>query len=116
MSNFPVKVPTLEIYRGDSFHVSYVIKDSVSGEPRDLEDEGWTDWVAQWRSHTGSEVQASFVVDITDLSSGRVGVSMDAETTATIGRGVWDLQASQGDIVRTWLAGNVAFVKDVSRA
>lgn len=114
MANFPVKVPALEIYRGDSFSQTYVLKDSVTGVVRDLVDEGWDSWIAQWRPFIGSPESVSFTVDTAEADLGQVTVSLTATQTAGLATGVWDLQASQGDIVRTWLVGTVAFVEDIT--
>lgn len=114
MANFPVGVPTLEIYRGDSFSQSYVLKDAVTGDPRDLSAEGWSGWIAQWRPFVDSDETVDFTVDVSDVAEGRVGIALSAAQTAGLRRGVWDLQASQGSVVRTWLSGNVDFVKDVT--
>ena len=114
MSSFPVGVPALELYRGDTFSEWFVFKDAVSGAPRDLDGEGWGEWAAQWRPFVGSEQFVDFTVDVSGLSVGRVGLSLSASQTAVMRRGVWDLQASNGDVVRTWLSGSVSFVEDVT--
>lgn len=115
MANFPVSVPTLEVYRGDSFSQSFVFKDATTGAVRNLVSEGWGSWVAQWRPFVGSAELVAFAVDTTQASTGRVGVALTAVQTAGLRRGVWDLQASQGSVVRTWLAGDVSFSEDVTR-
>ena len=114
MANFPVRVPTLHIYRGDTFTAGFVIKDSSTGLPRNLLSEGWTGWVAQFRPYAGSTESVSFTVDTSALNVGKVGVSLSAMQTSKLGTGVWDLQASQGETVRTWLAGDVDFSTDIT--
>jgi len=114
VSEFPIKIPAIKIYRGDSFSQTYIFKNKETNQPKNLITEGWTNWVAQWRPEIDSDVFVSFSVTTTNASSGQISVSLSALQTSTMKKGFWDLQASQNSTKRTWLAGKVEFVKDVT--
>ena len=114
MSEFPIKIPAIKIYRGDSFSQTYIFKNKETNQPKNLVTEGWTNWVAQWRPEIDSDIVVSFSVTTTGASSGQILVSLSALQTSDMKKGFWDLQATQNSTIRTWLAGKVDFEKDVT--
>jgi hypothetical protein len=114
MSEFPIKIPAIKIYRGDSFSQTYVFKNSVTNTPKNLVQEGWTDWKAQWKPEIDSDIIVDFTINATNAANGAISISLTAQQTMILRRGVWDLQAKQNSIVRTWLLGKVEFEKDVT--
>lgn len=114
MSNLPIKVPTLKLYRGDSFFQSFVFKNASTGVVRDLVSEGWSDWTAQWRPNIDSNNYVNFTVDALQANVGLISIELTPEQTTALRNGVWDLQAIQNGIVKTWLAGKLELTKDVT--
>lgn len=114
MSEFPIKIPAIKIYRGDSFSQTYVFKNSTTNQPKNLVQEGWTNWVAQWKPEVDADIIVNFTVDASNASTGQILVSLTPQQTQVLRRGVWDLQANQNSVVRTWLVGKVEFEKDVT--
>lgn len=114
MSNLPLKVPTLKLYRGDSFFQSFVFKDSETGEVRNLSEEGWSDWTAQWRPNIDSDNFTLFSVDANQASTGVISIELTPEQTSSLQNGVWDLQGTQGTTIKTWLSGKLELTKDVT--
>ena len=113
---FPLIVPALKVYQGDTFSASYILKEGIPAEVIDLTAEGWTSWTAKWRSHPTSTSYVSFVVDTTAATSGRIVVSLTATQTSTLENGYWDLQSTRNSEVKTWIRGKVTAIKDVTRA
>lgn len=107
------KVAAVSIYAGDD--IVFPTYTFLSGEdPLDLST--WTDWAAQWRPTLTSDTVLDLDVDTSELATGIVTVSVDAETTRTMGQsGVWDLQATLSGDVRTWLRGRTIWMNDVTR-
>jgi len=113
---FPNAAPELMIYAGDTFSQQFVFLDS-EGEPIDLDDAGWDNWEAQYRETRYSTEHIAFTVDSSAADEGEITISLTAEETATIHeRGVWDLQATNGSTVRTFVTSFVYVEKDVTRA
>jgi hypothetical protein len=111
--SFPVEIPALPIYRGDTFSQTFVIK--VAGEILDLVADGWTDWVSSWRPFPDADEVIVLVVDDSLANVSSLTVSASASDTRLMGRaGVWDLQASRGVEVRTWLRGSTLWERDVT--
>lgn len=112
-----VDVPTVEIYSGDTVTwPTYTFK-TDAGVVRDLVAEGWDDWHAQWRTTVDSGTAIELTLDVSDAANGIIGISATAtESAAMGGNGVWDLQATQGDVVKTWVRGKTKWIKDVTRA
>jgi hypothetical protein len=111
---FPAIVPVLKVYRGDTFSASFVIKSDDS--PLDFVSLGWGSWSAQWREKPLADNPVAFTVDSTSASSGCLKITMAASNTATLKDGYWDLQATKGGEVKTWLRGEVLVQQDVTRA
>lgn len=107
---FPTKLASpLRLYAGDDFTVT--LRFAEAGAPVDLS--VWTDWAADWQG-TGERV--SFTVDTDRATEGLITLSLSgAQTRVMIGHGVWDLQAKNGDITRTWARGTTEFTEDVTR-
>ena len=81
----------------------------------------WT-WLAQIRSTKDepAEIVATFTVDDTDAATGTLVVTLPAAQSANLitvdgkGKFYWDLQGTDGAVVKTWLAGAVSVTGDVS--
>ena len=114
--SFPTTVPIIQIYAGDTYTQEYVFKDANTGDPIDLDAEGWGNWAAQYR-HVRADVNSyDFDVDASDAENGVIIVSMEKETTRLLEtNGVWDLQATNGATLRTFLTSQVQVLKDVTR-
>ena len=111
---YPINVPAIKIYQGDTFSQSYVFKDKETKAVRDLVADGWGSWLAQWRPFAGSKDFVNFTIDSESADEGRIGISLTGDQTTQLRGGVWDLQALQGTDRRTWISGTVEFVKEVS--
>lgn len=110
----PIQVPTVPVYGGDTllFPV-YIIKDS-NGVPIDLS--AWS-WEASWRRTAQSANGIVVTVDDSQANVGKFSLSVPASSTRNMkGVGVWDLQGTLDDVVKTWLAGNTKYIEDVTRA
>jgi|SRR5262245_26608456 len=104
----------LRLYAGDTFSVLITIRYRGTLEPVELTGT----WTAQVRRAPGApDIVTSFAVDIVDAAAGQLRLSLTPEQTRLLaGREFWwDLQQVDGDVVRTWLAGDVAAVMDVTR-
>ena len=102
----------LHIYRGDSFAIRLRLwKDASRTEPSDLT--GATP-KAQIRQTTN----AASAVDITTtiVQPNFVDLALTPAVTATLSNGVWDLEITQGGVVRTVLTGDVLVNEDVTHA
>lgn len=111
--SFPTNVGTLSVYAGDTFSQTFTFKeDDVA---IDLVDAGWDSWTAQYRKNASSTTAVSFAVDTSSAASGQITITLSAAQTATLESGVFDLQATQGSVVRTWVAGGLNVRKDVTR-
>lgn len=111
--SFPTNVGTLSVYAGDTFSQTFTFKeDDVA---IDLVDAGWGSWTAQYRKNASSTTAVSFAVDASSAASGQITITLSAAQTATLESGVFDLQATQGSVVRTWVAGGLNVRKDVTR-
>jgi hypothetical protein len=114
---FPVIIPNIKVYQGDTFTASYVFNDKTTGLPINLVTAGWASWTAQWRPSSTSTDVVNFTVDATYASTGRIIVTATPVNTRLVKDGVWDLQATQsGTVVRTWIRGRVEGIGDVTRA
>jgi hypothetical protein len=114
---FPNAAPELMIYAGDTFAQQFIFLDATTGEPIDLDEAGWDNWEAQYRESRYDRDHVAFSVDASAADEGAITISLTAEETATIHeRGVWDLQATNGTTVRTFVTSFVYVEKDVTRA
>ena len=118
----PASIPAEEIYAGDTWSRSFEIRrrdatDPAVSAPVDLVADGWGGWIAQWRSRAdSSEEPIELGVDASQAADGVMTLSATAaQTRAMRQSGVWDLQASRGSEVRTWLAGSFTWGWDVTR-
>ena len=113
---FPNAAPELMIYAGDTFTQEFVFLDATTGEPIDLDEAGWDNWEAQYREERSAREFVSFTVDASAAFEGSVTISLTAEETATLHeRGVWDLQATNVEDVRTFVTSFVYVEQDVTR-
>lgn len=116
--SFPINVSKTvnPIYSGDAWVFSCLFTKAETGLPIDLNDEGWTNWRAQWRPYAKSNTFINLDVNTTDAAIGRISLSMSQENTSEIdSNGVFDLEATQEGATRTWVRGDVLFKKDVTR-
>jgi len=113
---WPTTVPIIQVYAGDTYEQEYVFKNATTGDPIDLDAEGWDNWAAQYRHERYDVSSYSFDVDATQADEGVIIVSMDKETTKKLEtNGVWDLQATNGATLRTFIMSKVQVLKDVTR-
>lgn len=114
---FPNAAPELMIYAGDTFSQEFVFLDATTGEPIDLDEAGWDNWEAQYREDRYAREFEAFTIDSSAADEGSITISMTAEETAKLReRGVWDMQATKGDEVRTFVTSFVYVEQDVTRA
>lgn len=107
-------------YRGDTKAWTVAFADD-STPPTAVDVSAWT-WLAQVRSTLDepNSVVATFDVDTTDAATGTLVVTLPATEAANLitvdGRATyyWDLQGTNGTVVKTWLAGKVKVTGDVS--
>lgn len=111
---FPIQVPDIPVYRGDSVSMSYILKEGEPPAAINLVESGWDNWSAQWRPFVNSPKYVDFLVDMSGAELGRITLSLTPEQTASLGNGVWDLQAHRSGEVRTWISGGIVFQKDVT--
>lgn len=110
--SYPVTVPDWAIYGGDTFSQTYQIKDSTTGNPINLS--AWGSWVATWRPYQGADV-VTLTVTTSNLSTGFFTITAsDTQTRFMDGPGMWDVQATNSSVVRTWLRGKTDFTAEVS--
>lgn len=98
----------LDGYAGDTLSLRVTVADSSLVE-------GGT-WLAQVRPDHQAAVAATF--DITEQEAGSALLTLDAETTTTLGGGFagqWDCQVTTGDVVRTLVRGKLALSYDITR-
>lgn len=116
--SFPINVSKSvnPIYSGDAWLFTCVFTRPDALLPIDLPEEGWSNWRAQWRPYAKSSTYIDLIVDETQAANGRITLSMSQEDTASIDtNGVFDLEAVQEGLIRTWVRGDVLFKKDVTR-
>jgi hypothetical protein len=110
--SFPVTVPDLAIYSGDTFSQTYRIV--TDGVPVNLVTAGWASWSAKWRPYQGATV-ITLMVDSSQAAAGYITIGASPAQTALMnGPGLWDIQALQGATVRTWLRGKTQFTGDIT--
>lgn len=111
---YPVAVPDVLIYAGDTYEQTYTFKDTA-GDPIDLDAEGWHTWKAQVRPSRDSLDYVDFHVDHSDADQGVIVVSMTAANTSTLsGSGVWDLRAKHSSTIRTFITSRVEITEAVT--
>lgn len=105
---FPVEVPKLAVYAGDTLNQSYRVRQD--GEPVDLS--AWSEWAAVW---VGDDHRETLTVDSSSAAQGILTVTATpAQTRRMTGRGKWDLQGRDGEVTRTWLRGQTTWQNDVT--
>lgn len=109
----------LTVYRGDTKDYTLEFTETTGGAAVNLS--GWT-WLAEVRSTRDEPdpVTATFTVDSSDAATGVLVVTLPAVESAKLvtdaGRATyyWDLQGTDGGVVKTWLTGKVKVTGDVS--
>ena len=112
-------------YRGDTKEWTLTFADDAAA-PVDMS--AWT-WLAQVRASRDEPdtVVATFTVDDTNAATGTLILTLPAAQAALLVTGTtdglptpgkatyyWDLQGTDGTVVKTWLAGKVKVTGDVS--
>ena len=109
----PVDVGVWQVYGGDYRAIEATIH---SGDaPADLS--RFTDWRAQWRRYASSRESVDLVVDAERASQGIIVVSIPGELSGVDGQlrsGVFDVQASDEGVVRTFFRGTIVWEGDVT--
>lgn len=117
----PARVPFEDVVAGDSWSKQYELRkrdkvDSTVTLPMHFVDEGWTDWMAMWRHLPTSQHAIVLAVDASSANDGILIVSATPAQTRDMGEsGVWDLQATRGAEVKTWLSSGFNWESDVTR-
>jgi len=110
----PATISTINAYAGDTF--SQTFRFTNDGSAIDLDTAGWTNWAAQYRASAFATTGLDFAVDASDASNGNITMVLSAtQTEDLVGSGVFDLQAENGEVVRTWLKGSISWTKGVTR-
>lgn len=110
----PANVAPINAYTGDTLTQTFRLTNN--GTPIDLVAAGWTNWEAQYRTSVFSPDALDFTIDDSLAADGKITVTLTAsQTEDLIGSGVYDLQANQGESVRTWLKGTIQWTKGVTR-
>lgn len=110
--SFPVVVPDWDVYGGDTFSQTYQITDSTTGLPVNLS--AWGSWLATWRPYQGSEVISLFM-STSNLATGFFTViASSSQTRLMDGPGLWDVQATNSGVIRTWVRGKSLFTAEVT--
>lgn len=105
----------VKIYAGDTFSLQFRLRDSLTNQLLDLS--SYTNWRADLRQTLYEDVEVSFMVAYTALTS-IVTISMTKEQTRAIdpGPAVLDVQATASDgSVRTFFWADVVIEQDVKR-
>lgn len=114
MATIPTDVGALDVYAGDTFTQTFTLTSDSS--PIDLDAAGWSDWSAQFRKTASSSTAVDFAVDVSQADVGKITISLTpAQTAALKDNGVFDLQATQGSVVRTWIQGSISWLRDITR-
>ena len=112
-SSEPVDVGAWRIYGGDYRAIEATV---YSGDaPADLS--RFTGWRAQWRPYASSRESVDLVVDAERSSQGIIVVSIPGELSGVDGQlrsGVFDVQASDEGVVRTFFRGTIVWEGDVT--
>ena len=99
-------------YQGDTLQLTFNFTDA-NDVPVVLPTTGWR---AQIRQTAASEtILASFTIDSTDAATGVLVLTLAAAASESLTGGIWDLESSDGGVVRTYLRGTVRFEVDVTR-
>jgi hypothetical protein len=101
----------LTIYRGDSFILPLVFSD-VNGDPINI-----TNYVFKGQVKKSSRdvvPLTEFTFLITNGPLGNVTMSLTHAQTETLNAGVYDVQATVGDVVQTYMYGKVKMLGEVT--
>lgn len=109
----PVDIGTWRIYGGD--YRAIVATIYAGDAPADLSH--FTDWRAQWRTYSSSRASVDLTVDAERASEGIVVVSIPGELSGVGGQlrsGIFDVQAYDEGVVRTFFRGTIVWEGDVT--
>lgn len=119
---YPGEAPPVPIYAGDPALFYGSIQMVTDDVPDDLS--AWSDWRATWAAAPGSPHVVPLTVDASQKSVGLIIVSASAVATRQMqtfrrhmidGLGVWDLQAMNGAVPRTWIRGRTTHREDQTK-
>lgn len=114
--SFPIPVPDVLIYAGDTFEQTFVFK-NPAGEVIDLDAEGWTQWKAQYRCCRDCTDYVDFQVTHTNADEGVITIGLPADQTVNLRKnGYWDLRAKHASVVKTFIASRVEVLRGITRA
>jgi hypothetical protein len=107
-------------YRGDTKQWTAEFDDGAT-PPVAVDMSAWV-WLAQIRASKDEpdSILATFTVDDDDAATGTLVITLPADESAALvtsgGKATyyWDLQGTDGAVVKTWLAGSVKVTGDVS--
>jgi hypothetical protein len=116
----------IEAYRGDTKEWTATFADDAT-PPAPVDMSAWS-WLAQIRATQDepATVVATMTVDATSAATGTLVITLPATEAAKLVTGdaagfdpgkatyYWDLQGTDGAVVKTWLAGKVKVTGDVS--
>ena len=114
MANPPVMLNPWNVYAGDYCALEIFLKTGDS--PTDIS--GYTNFRSQWRKSWSDTVSVDLEVSL-ERDASSVVIAIPGELSAVDGgvvrSGVWDLQAENDGVVRTFVRGKVFWRGDVTR-
>lgn len=106
----PAKL-NLKHRRGDTVAVPFTINEA--GDPADITGRTYR---AQLRRTASTTADVPFDVDVVDPDAGQLVIRLSSDVTIDLsGTYAWDLEQTNGDVVRTLVAGSWLFDPDVTR-
>lgn len=114
----PTVIPAVPVYAGDAVDwpiLTFAVEVNSALVPINLDAAGWGTWLATWKSSVREATAISLTVDASEASVGTIKIkATPANTRAMRSSGVWDLQATNGALVKTWAYGTTKFTQDVT--
>jgi hypothetical protein len=111
----PSTVPVVNVYGGDTFDQTYLFKAGTPPVAINFVTEGWSNWLCECKPHDDTDAVFPITVDVSQASTGRITLTGTAAQTADFRSGTFDLQASKGATVKTWIRGTIEWTEDISR-
>jgi len=111
----PFIVPDVPVYAGDTLTFPpYTFTED--GVVIDLVAEGWGSWQSKWRVTPDAATAITLTVDDSAADEGVIQITATGtQATEMAQSGVFDLQATNSGVVRTWVRGNTSWQNDVTR-
>jgi hypothetical protein len=105
----------IKIYQGDTVMIPLTFRDS-DGNPIDLTGITFESQIRRAPADEEATPLISMDCNVPEPTSGRVLISLSSEQTTLLDNlYVYDLQATNGSVVRTYLSGTISVVKEVTR-